>query len=96
VSVADRISRKSTEVVIATDSLEHPDVAAMLALYNQTVRPHTVLAVVTPESADALKGFSAILGKTPGTQGPRAFVCHDGICHLPTQDLVAFAAQLQR
>ena len=83
-------------MVIATDKLGHSDVAAMLALYNPTLRSHTVHAVVTSESADALKDFSAILGKTPGTQGPRAFVCHDGICHLPTQDLAAFTAQLQR
>ena len=70
--------------------------AAMLAIYNPTMRPHTVHAMVRPESADALKDLSAILGKAPGTQSPGAFVCHDGIFHLPIQDFAAFMAQLQR
>jgi uncharacterized protein YyaL (SSP411 family) len=94
VSVADRVSRKSTELVIATDDLKDPKVVAMLGVFNQTVRPHTVLSVLTPQAAQKLSAFVGLLGKTPGTSGPRAFVCHDGVCHLPTDDLVSLKAQL--
>jgi uncharacterized protein YyaL (SSP411 family) len=84
---ADRMSRRSTELVIATERIDHPLAQAMIAAFNEELRPHTVLAVVTPDHAQALAGMSAIIGKTPGTAGARAFVCHDGVCHQPTSDL---------
>lgn len=94
VSVAERVSRRSTEVVIATPSMEHPEFKKMLAAYNAKVRPHTVLAAITPESAGELSAFSAILGKEPLDGKPRAFVCHDGVCHLPSTEIAGFKTQL--
>jgi hypothetical protein len=94
VSVADRLARRSTEVIIATPSMEHPSLEGLRDAYDDAVRPHTVLAIVTPETADQLSAFSAILGKEPGPEGARAFVCYDGVCHLPTTDVDVFKKQL--
>ena len=95
VDVADRISRKSTEVVIATARLDDPVLSAMLSHYNTKVRPHTTLAVLTPEATSALEKFSAIVGKTTTAEGsPQAYVCHDGVCQRPTGEVDQFVAQL--
>ena len=94
--VADRLSRKSTEVVIAAENLEDPRVKALLAAYSESVRPHTVLSVLTPKRAAKLQGFTGLIGKEALESGPRAFVCHDGVCHLPSDDLKTFRAQLDK
>ena len=78
----------------ATPSMNHPSVKGLLDAYNESVRPDTVLATVTPESAKVLSSFSAILGKEHGEEGARAFVCYDGVCHLPTSDVSEFKKQL--
>jgi uncharacterized protein YyaL (SSP411 family) len=93
---ADRLSRKSTEVVIATESVDDPTTQAMIAAYSARVRPHTVLALVTPAQAEVLQQMSAIIGKLPGPSGPQAFVCHDGVCHQPTGSLQTFEQLLNK
>ena len=94
VSVAERMAVRSTEVVIATPSMDHPSLKAMMDVYNEKVRPTTVLAIVTPDTAKTLASFTAILGKEPGDGVAQAFLCHDGICHLPTGDASVFKNQL--
>jgi uncharacterized protein YyaL (SSP411 family) len=93
---ADRLSRKSTEVVIATPTLDHPKAQAMISAFNKSVRPHTVLAVVTEDQASQLQTMTAILGKTAAEDGPRAFVCHDGVCLQPTSDVDALSKLLSQ
>ncbi|MDP6934279.1 MAG: hypothetical protein QGG40_15240, partial [Myxococcota bacterium] len=93
-SVADRLSRTSTEVVLATPRHDHPDLAPFLEIYNQRYRPHSVLAVVTPEDLGTLSAFKALQGKSPSQDSVRAFVCFDQACKFPTSDPEKFAAQL--
>jgi uncharacterized protein YyaL (SSP411 family) len=92
--VVDRTRTRSTEVVIAVNDLDHPTAKAMIAAYNSALRPHTVMAVVTPEQTDTTMEFSALIGKVPGESGPRAYVCHDGMCKLPAEDMDTFTKQL--
>jgi uncharacterized protein YyaL (SSP411 family) len=93
--LADRVSRRSTEVIIASDNADNPQLQPFIDTYNQTVRPHTVLSVVSPSQAKDLKRFTAILGKTGGVKGFQVFVCHDGVCHQPTTDLAEFKRTLK-
>ena len=93
--LADRVSRRSTEVIIASDDSNNPRLKSFIGMYNETVRPHTVLSVVTPSQASALEDFTAILGKTGGPSGFRVFVCHDGVCHQPTDDPAEFKRTLK-
>jgi uncharacterized protein YyaL (SSP411 family) len=83
--VVDALSRPSVELIVAT-----PDRASaqpFVDLYNAEYRPHAVLAVVRPADLEALADFSGIAGKHAGADGPLAYVCFDGTCEQPTQDL---------
>jgi uncharacterized protein YyaL (SSP411 family) len=88
--LADRVSRRSTEVIIASDNVDNERLKPFIDTYNETVRPHTVLSVVSTSQAKELELFTAILGKTGGVKGFQVFVCHDGACHQPTDDLAEF------
>lgn len=88
--LADRVSRRSTEVIIASDYVDNERLKPFIDTYNETVRPHTVLSVVSTSQAKELELFTAILGKTGGVKGFQVFVCHDGACHQPTDDLAEF------
>ncbi|MGB0638554.1 MAG: thioredoxin domain-containing protein, partial [Myxococcota bacterium] len=92
--VADRQARQSTEVVIVSPDRDHPILASMLSVFNAKVRPHTVLSVLTPTDTAELSSFAAMIGKEPGENGPRAYVCHDGICKQPSDSLDDFTAQV--
>ena len=92
--VADRQARRSTEIVIASPDRNHPTLEAMLDVFNAKLRPHTVLAVLTPDDTQALSSFSAMIGKESSEEGPRAYVCHDGICKQPSDSLDDFKSQV--
>ncbi len=91
---ADRATRGSREVLLAAPGSEGARLKDFLRVYNQALRPHTVLGVVTPRTRDGLAGFSAFTGKSAGATGTRAYVCRDGSCRLPTEDLAEFGRQL--
>lgn len=84
----------SMEVVIAVSDPADPMLPFFLQAYNAAWRPGVVLAVhsQTPE----LDAFSALSGKTPGVEGPRAYVCVDKACGLPTTDVQTFVTQIAR
>jgi uncharacterized protein YyaL (SSP411 family) len=92
--VADRQTRRSTEVVISSPDRNHPTLHSMLAVFNARIRPHTVLSVLTPTDAEDLSSFAAMIGKEPGKNGPRAYVCHDGVCKQPSDTLNDFESQV--
>lgn len=93
-TAADRTTQGSREVLLAAPDLSDPRLSDFLSAYNQAIRPHTVLGVVTPQTAAALQGFSAFTGKTPGTSGTRAYICRNGTCRQPTEELAEFTEQL--
>ncbi len=84
----------SMEVVIAVKDLQDPMLPFFLQAYNAAWRPGVVLAVHTQDSR--LEAFSALSAKTPGAEGPRAYVCVDKACGLPTTDANTFVTQLER
>ena len=47
---------------------------------------------IEEQPGQPLAGYPALLGKEPGT-GPRAYVCVDRVCQLPTEDLATFIKQ---
>ena len=93
-TAADRTIQGSREVLLAAPDLSDPRLLDFLSAYNTALRPHTVLGIVTPQTATALEGFTAFTGKTPGTSGTRAYICRDGTCRQPTEELAEFTAQL--
>ena len=94
--VADRMALQSTEVILATDSLENPEFKRFLSVYHSKVRPHTALAAVTPESSALLSDHTALIGKVPGDSGFQAYVCHNGSCKQPTNQLAMFESSLNQ
>ncbi len=95
VQAHDLLGLPSREVVIAVDSFSDPQLPLWLAAYNTAVRPDTVLAVVTPEALGDLESFAALKAKLPAPSGPRAYVCEQGVCGLPADDLPRFIDQLE-
>lgn len=93
-TATDRTIQGSREVILAAPDFSDPRLAEFLSTYNQALRPHTVLGVVTPQSAKKLEGFTAFTGKTPGSSGTRAYICRDGTCRQPTEELTEFTVQL--
>jgi len=94
VGVIASLSEKSREIVIATDDPDDPRALAMAALYNETPRPSSVFAYVEPGVVDELREFTSFIGKSPGDTGVRAFVCHEGVCQSPTDDVSVFESLL--
>jgi uncharacterized protein YyaL (SSP411 family) len=88
--VVDHLSRNSMEVVLACDPGQEASLAPFLEAYHQKWRPEAVLAVVTPAQLETLADFGAVRGKLPGEGAPRAYVCFDGVCKMPTSDLEVF------
>jgi len=92
--VADRMAQQSTEVILATSSLDHPDFLRFQSAYHARPRPQTAFAAVTPEGNDSLSEYLALVGKVPGESGFQAYVCHDGACKQPTRSIEAFESSL--
>ncbi len=90
----DALRRPSLEVILASPTADDPVLAMFRRAYDNSHRPDAVLGVVTPETATDLAHMTAFSGKVPGA-GPRAYVCVDKVCHLPTEDLAEFIGQLE-
>ncbi len=84
----------SMQVVIAVSDPQDPMLPFFLQAYNAAWRPGVVLAVHTQDSR--LEAFSALSAKTPGAEGPRAYVCVDKACGLPTTEVSTFVTQLEQ
>jgi len=89
----DRLLAPGPELILSTPSLSHPALAPLAAAYNEAWRPRAILGVITPASP-ALSGWSAFSGREPRPGGPRAYVCRDHACSLPTSDPAALRALL--
>ncbi|MEC9391809.1 MAG: thioredoxin domain-containing protein [Myxococcota bacterium] len=94
--VADRMAERSTEIILATESLDHPDFLRFRAAFHSRVRPHTAFAAVMPTEGGDLDEYLALVGKVPGESGFQAYVCHNGACKQPTRDLAAFESSLNQ
>ncbi len=94
-ALTDQLSRPSREVIIAADDLGDPRARAMLDRFSERPRPDTALAALTPDTLARLPMFSALIGKSPGDDGVRAFVCSEGVCAAPTADPEIFSRTLE-
>ena len=84
--------RPARQVVIATPSLDHPELPMWRSAYNTAVRPDTVLAVISPDQDP--QGFALLKDKIP-VDGPRAYVCTTGVCERPADTLHEFIDRLE-
>ena len=83
----------STEVIIVTPPGRPEQAAPFLTLYNQTYRPHTVLAVVQEGQGGA--DFSAFKGKKAGKDGVLVYVCASGVCAQPVNSIADMKSALE-
>lgn len=67
--------------VIAVGTGQSPD--ALAAVWSARWRPDGLLAVVRPEDRATAQSFAALVDKSPGESGPRAYLCFDGVCRQP-------------
>ena len=86
------LQRPAVEVVIASDK-EDPTLPFWIAAFHTTWRPGVRLAVTRQEPE--LAQFSALSGKLPGPNGPRAYVCVGASCGLPSSTLEGFIQALE-
>jgi uncharacterized protein YyaL (SSP411 family) len=91
---AERLRQGSQEVLLVAPHLDDPRLQGFVQIYQRKLRPHTVLGISTPQTKDALSAFGAFTGKSVGATGTRAYVCQDGSCKAPTEDLSEFTQQL--
>ncbi|MDG1482162.1 MAG: thioredoxin domain-containing protein [Myxococcota bacterium] len=94
-TLADLRSRPSREVIIAADDPTDSRRLELLARFNARPRPDTALAPLSPADRAMLAPFAALIGKSPGDDGVRAFVCSEGVCEAPTSDPEVFSRLLE-
>jgi uncharacterized protein YyaL (SSP411 family) len=85
--VAENVERGGMEVVLSTS--DRSALGPWLAAFNGRVRPDAVLAV----TEGGTEPYGALRGKLAGAP-VRAYVCFDGVCEQPTEDLDAYRARL--
>jgi len=91
---AEWLRKGSQEVLLVAPHLDDPRLQGFVQIYQRKLRPHTVLGISTPQTKEALSAFGAFTGKSVGATGTRAYVCQDGNCKAPTEDLATFTQQL--
>jgi uncharacterized protein YyaL (SSP411 family) len=87
----DFMRQRPREVVIAGE-LDDPETGALLAAVRGSFRPQRVVALAHREADRVL--VPMVEGKTPGPNGPRAFVCEEYRCLEPVDDAAGLLREL--
>jgi uncharacterized protein len=81
--------------VIIAGALEHPNTQKMLQIARSAFSPFDIILVLDPSTRTLLDTrIAALEDMQPDGELPRAFVCQNFVCQLPTADLQQFTKSL--